>query len=291
MRDYIAWPLLSSGSPGKLRRGTLAEIKKDLDKGGDDGGDGSAAKTLGNVVHSAILEPDDFEARYLSLPTPDPAKHTTDSGAESKNPKATSKYKAEARALADENPDRVLIDAGEYAKGIAMRDHVFKHPEAKALLKAEGLVEGSCIVKDPVYGLRWKLRPDKYIGRLACNLSVKTSRNARPDVFAWDFFKFHYDMKEAIYRMLLPEAGLEVRNSWMLVIESERAHGIALLNLTEFGGAGGVLDLGKERAMHYIEQIARAVDADEWPGIPTGLIDLHAPDKIHDDIAREIIPE
>lgn len=293
MSEYIAWPILSSGSPGKLRRGTLAEVKESLGDGtlgnGDSGDDGSVAKKLGNVVHSAILEPDDFETRYLSLPAPDPEKHKTGTGAVSKTPASTKAYKDEVAEFAAAHPENVLIEAAQYEKGIAMRDHVFKHPEAKALLQAEGLVEASLVVTDPEFGLRWKLRPDKWIEKVAANLSVKTSRNARPDVFVWDFFKFHYDMKEAIYRMLMPEVGLDVRNSWMLVLETERAHGIALLNLTHFDGVGGVLDLGRDRALHYMRQIADAVERDEWPGIPTGIIDLHPTDKIHDQVAQEII--
>lgn len=291
MRDYVAWPVLSSGSPGKLRLGTLAWVKESVGDGtlgdGDDGGDGSAAKTLGTVVHSAILEPDDFEATYLTLPTPDPDKHRTGKGTISANPAATKDYKDECAALAKANPEKTLVDAGQYAKGLAMRDHVLAHPEAKALLEAPGLIEASIIVTDPTFGLRWKLRPDKVIPKVGCNLSIKTARNARPDVFNHDFFTYQYHIKEAIYRMLLPVAGIDVRHSWMLVLESGQARDIALFNLS--AEDGGVLDLGRELALHYMKKLADATEADEWPGIAGGIIDLYPPHYIFDRVAEELI--
>lgn len=289
MATYVSWPLLSSGTPGILRRGTLAEVKASL--GSDDGDDGSAAKKLGSVVHTALLEPDTFEARYIRLPEPDPEKYRTANGERSTNVRATSAYKEAVADVVSDHPDKAAITAADYERGITVRDRVFaQHPEAKAVLKADGLVEASIIVTDPDFGLRWKLRPDKIIDSHGVNLSLKTARNARPDVFVWDFFRYHYDMKEAIYRMLLPVAGIPVRNSWMLVLETDHAQGVALYNLTHFEEMGvGVLDLGRDRALHYMRKIADAFERDEWPGHPTGIIDLHPPDKIHDQIANELL--
>lgn len=291
MPHYVAMPLLSSGSPGKLHRGTLKVVKQSVGDGelgtGDDGGD-SSARTLGNVVHAAILEPDTFKSQFMALPFADPEKFRTGSGAVATNPKATKDYKDAVAAQKAEHPDVEHIDESEFAKAMTMQNHVFQHEEGRALLKAEGLVEGTVVVTDPEFGLRWKLRPDKVIHSVAANLSVKTARNARPDIFAHDFFRFQYHIKEAIYRMLLPEAGLAVKHSWMLVLENEGAHETVLFNLS--ADPGGVLDLGRELALHYMRKIADAADADAWPGSPQTIIDLQAPDYIYDRVAEELVP-
>lgn len=279
--DYVGWQHPSSGSPWLLRKRTLRAVKLDILGGPRE--DNSAARFLGDVVHGAILEPETFEERYLCLPTPDPDKHRTQDNKPSKNPASTDAYKSEVKALATANPGRRLVDAGEYAKGIEMRDHVFGHPEIKTILKSPGRCECSFVVTDPLFGVNWKLRPDKLVETVEANVSVKTTRNARPDVFTHDFFKFGYHVKEAVYRMLLPHAGIPIRNSWMIVIESEGAREVMLYNIPEV-----YLDLGERLALKYMERIARAIDTMKWPGLPGGLVDLFPPDYAFDRVEAEL---
>lgn len=293
--DYVAWQVLSSGSPWILRRHTLAALKADIEAGpGDD--NTSTARFLGDVVHAAILEPDTFEERYLTLPTPDPKKHKTGDGKESKSPASTSAYKNECAALADENPGKRLVAAAEYEKGIAMRDLVFKHRRAKALLKSPGLVEASFVVTDPVFGLRWKVRPDKLVEKVGANLSVKTAQNVRPDIFTHDFFKWGYHVKEWVYLWALRAAGIDIRHPWMLAIATKGLHEVGLFEIPEV-----YLDMGEQWAMHHIRFIADAVEADRWPGIgwtpKTGALDeddalitLHPENYMFDRVAEEIVP-
>lgn len=283
MPGYVAMPLPSSGTPGKLRRGTLEGVKKSI-YGGDSGGGGSAAQKLGNVVHAAVLEPDSFESMFMPLPFADPEKYRTGGGAISKTPKATKDYRVAVEAQRAEFPDHEHVEETEYRKGLAMRDNVFTDPEVKTLLQAPGLIEATIVVTDPWFGLRWKFRPDKHIAQIAAILSVKTCQNAREDVFTHDFFKFQYHMKEWLYAALLPVAGLEVRNPWMLAIESTGTHDFQLFAINE-----AYLDMGEQLVMKYARVIAEAFDRDEWPGLPAGLIDLAPPDyayaKVDDELA------
>ena len=57
--------------------------------------------------------------------------------------------------------------------------------------------------------------------------------------------------------MLLPHAGIEVRNTWMLAIETEGAGEIGFFNIPDVY----LEDMGKPLALKYMERIARALGA------------------------------
>lgn len=268
--DYVAWPLPSSGTPWKVRRRTMKAIRADIDAGPND--DQSVARYLGDVVHCAILESDDFTDRYLPLPDFDPERHTKADGSPATNWRATKAYKEDCARIAEEWPDVQLVERDQWDKAVAMRDQVFGHAEAKALLKADGLVEASIIVTDPEFGIRWKLRPDKIVTKTHANLSVKTTRNAREDVFTHDVFRYGYHVKEAVYRMLLPVAGIDVGHTWILALESEGAHEVALYEMDD-----AYLDMGREMALKGMAKIAQAMDSGDWPGLPVSLTTLSPP--------------
>lgn len=272
MPTYLGWPLPSSSTVKMVGHRTMLAIKKDLDGGLWEDSD-TGVQFLGTVVHSAVLEPDDFEARYLRLPTPDPDKYLTSKGEPSKNPKSTSAYKADVADLHAANPKLDMVSAADYEKGVAMRDRVFAHEAASAVLKSEGVAEASVIVTDSEYGLRCKLRPDFHSSQLAWNVNLKTTKNAQHDKFARDYFTLGYYISESFYARMLPQAGLPVRQCIILAIENSGAHEVILYEPDE-----AFMDMGAQVVSLYMRRVAECMDKDEWPGLAGGLVQLSPAD-------------
>jgi len=272
MGSYLAIPNPSSSTVKAIGHRTLKAVKMDIDRElwpDDDTG----AKHLGSAAHAAILEPDVFASDYVVLPTADPNMYLTAKGEPSKNPRATAAYKADVFALKEANEGKSFLEADDHVAAIQMQSQVHAHADASAVLHAGGLVEGTVIVTDKETGIQFKLRPDFYSEKLAWNVNVKTTKNAIEAAFKRDFFNFEYHVSEAFYARMLPQAGLPVRQSVILAVENTGAHEVCLFEPDE-----AFMDMGDQVVAMHLRTLARAMDKDEWPGLPSGLVQL-SPDE------------
>jgi len=108
--------------------------------------DGSPAVDRGTDLHCALLEPDEFAARYVRMP-----EHDLRSSAGRAN--------AEAFRESMAGSGRIIHTAQEHDMVIAMRDSVLAHPVARSLLTVSGKSEQSIFWE--LDGMRLKCRPDR----------------------------------------------------------------------------------------------------------------------------------
>ena len=284
MADYLS-------EPGRMSSSLLKESRKrsDLwlyqqlhDKAGVD--DDTAAKRLGSVVHTAIFEPDLLEEEYFILPQPDATIHTKADGSASSKPAGTAKYKEACEAVRAENVGKKETGYDLMAKAMTMRDQVNSNDTASLLVQSEGMVEATILHTDSEFGIPWKIRPDKISDVASANVNAKTTENAKHDVFSHQAFRFGYHISESLYHWILNDAGIEVRNSLLLVVESTGAHEVVVYQQDE-----ALMDMGLQLVMKYARHIADAIERDEWKGLAVDIELLHPPmyafNKVDEELA------
>ena len=153
----------------------------------------------GSVLHKAILEPDDFLASYVMLPST--AKLNTNKGKEVK-----------AQLIAD-NPTKEVIKQDIYEKALMMKDAVHAHTLARELL-SEGKAEQSHYFNDGRTGELCKMRTDWRPKASNIIVDVKRSASASPRMFAKYVHDFKYHWQDAWYTR-----GINADDFYFLVVE------------------------------------------------------------------------
>jgi len=145
---------------------------------------------FGSMVHTLVLQPEQFEQQYAMEPT-------------GPRRKAEEKQAFAMWQLANRDKRQISREAQkEVAEARAMAEAVQSHPIAGSFLRAEGMVEIGILWRDPVTKILCKARPDKLVtgfGSL-CDFSLKTAADPRPEKFAWEVDRRDYDLQSALYR-------------------------------------------------------------------------------------------
>jgi PDDEXK-like domain of unknown function (DUF3799) len=262
----------------------------------------SSAMALGIAGHVSILEPDEFPRRYVVL--------TRDEVAALAPPRNGKRGKArwaaylevhpeqdpevdakEYRRLvcAEAMPDKSILEADDYAKCIAMRDAVRRHPIAGPLL-AVGAAEQV---------IRWTEHVPHGLGTVAVAmkgrldlriapqvfLDLKTTRATTPHQFAgqsWGLSTFH---KIALYRRGIAANEGCSRGAvvpWVIAVENTRPFDVTVCEVMP----GGELPTGYRHGLDdcdaQIDELLRGLvqcrETGKWPGANEGkAVDLYPP--------------
>lgn len=135
------------------------------------------ALRMGGAIHCALLEPEHFATR-----------HTTYTESKCKGEGAKTRW-AEFQA---ENAHRVILDAEEWNRALAVAAAVRAHPEASKLL-AKGRAEVPLTWKDPATGIACKCRLD-WVTYKNQSVELKSALNIESHSFAnmaWKYGYFH----------------------------------------------------------------------------------------------------
>lgn len=147
--------------------------------------DKTAALDMGTALHCLLLEPEQFDRRFIVAPSFN---------------RRTSQGKADEQAfLKDTRVHGVTImDAEQGQKLMLMRESVMAHHAARFLLEADGPCESSIYWHDSETDELCRIRPDKYLTGSPVIIDVKkTSDMSR---FARHIEEFRYHVQAAMYR-------------------------------------------------------------------------------------------
>ena len=212
----------------------------------------SPALALGRACHTAILEPDRIALDLAVLP--DGIDRRTKAG------------KEEHAAFVEASKGRTILDADGYETVIAIRDAVWGHSEARALLMnasveqvAQWLDEETCLV--------CKLRADGISG--AALLDVKTIASLAR--LKWAIRDYRYLMQSAFYSDGLRACGVEIATAYIIAVEKVPPFDVAVLRVGENEIAQGRADY---RAA--LDTVRACTDAGEWPGEYPGVTEIAA---------------
>lgn len=259
----------------------------------------SPAMLLGSMVHCLVLEPHEFDRRYLAQPEPGESDLVTvpqmKQWLKERNlNQAGNKADLVERIMSHDQDAPVwsvleekrkqssrktvkpeLIEQAHY-----MADSVLNTPEARQLL-GRGEAEVSVWGRHEETGLLLKCRPD-WLREGIC-IDLKTCACSGPHQFTRDFLKFGYELQQAHYTATLNSAGIEIRAFAFIAVENE-APFVTQVYLLENKG----IESAFERWNGIMKRIAECQATDHWPGYAIGETQIRLPKWYYQQYAAEI---
>ena len=205
------------------------------------------AMILGSLVHCAVLEPTELEARY-----------------EKCGPRNTKAGKEEATDIISRGLTPVSHSDWELMEG--MVDAVRSH-EAASSLFSEGQAEQSFWWDDEASGLCCKCRCDWMNGSTIIDLKTTIAGGASPKEFAKTVANFSYHIQAAHYRR-----GTKADRFVFVAVEKAWPFTVGLYELEQ-----EAIDLGNEQIDKALAQISEGFRSNEWPGYAEEITTLNLP--------------
>ncbi|WP_337021622.1 PD-(D/E)XK nuclease-like domain-containing protein [Pantoea anthophila] len=146
--------------------------------------DKTTALDMGSALHCMLLEPEEFDKRFIVAPAFN---------------RRTTTGRADEQAFLHETRARnmTVMDAEQSRKLQLMRESVMAHHAARFFLEADGHSESSMYWSDPETEELCRIRPDKYLTSRPVIIDVKkVSEMAR---FARHIEEFRYHVQAAMY--------------------------------------------------------------------------------------------
>ena len=213
------------------------------------------AMTIGSAFHTGVLEPDQFNDRYILRP--DRARRS----------KVDREWWEEWE---QEHADLTPLKRDEWDRVHTMSMSIANHPTAPSLL-AHGQPEQTVYWTDNRTGELCKCRPDwlDLEGNLIVDL--KSTPDASPDAFARSCARYGYAL-QAVYYLDGVRHHAAVESFVLIAGESARPHAIGLYVLDD-----DALGLGKAQYRAALDAFAVWKQGDNWAGYPCEVQALSLP--------------
>ena len=205
----------------------------------------TAAMRLGSLVHCAVLEPEELQARYGVC-----------------GPRNTKAGKEQAERMAADGIEAVT--QFDMVLALSMAVSVRVHPAAAALL-AHGKAEQSFWWDDRQTGLRCKCRPDWYSGSTIVDL--KTTTDASPAGFARSVAAYRYHVQAQHYL-----SGTFAERFVFVAVEKIYPYAVGVYELD-----AAAMEHGEALRRRNLATIADCKAINEWPGYGAGIQPLSLP--------------
>lgn len=234
---------------------------------------------LGTLVHSLILEPDNFYENYKQEPNKEDYPNALNTVSDlvaycEQHGLETGGKKAELikRVLAHDNTvpiwalmncpndhdKRVIIKKEMWEKCHSMRDSVFSHPQISALF-SDGRAEVSVWGQDNKTGLLTKCRCD-WLRNDGIVIDLKTSVSSSPDGFSLECAKYNYALQQAHYMNTLATAGYPQSEFLFVVVEKEPPFLCQCYVLDKHS-----VKIAEQAYQQTLQHIFRCHNDDQWP--------------------------
>lgn len=203
------------------------------------------AMKFGNLVHMALLEPRRF-AENLRV-----------------EPEINRRSSKERQKLEDWKlslpPDAITIRQSDLEVVSRIRQKIEKHKVARGMLQT-GDREWSGFAKCPMTGLGLRCRPDFMDRNVGIVMDVKTTTDARREVFNRKVQELDYDLAAWMYLHVASLVeGTNFDQFYWLAVEKTPPFAIALHNAEYF------LEFGEFKFKQQIRRLVKCVEKNEWP--------------------------
>jgi len=214
------------------------------------------AMLFGSAVHCAILEPDQFDQRYVVRP-----------------PEADFR-KTEWKQWRDDALGRGLeiLSADDGQTLEEMAEAAYRHPVAADYLSRPGKSEHSLTWTDPHSGRLCKGRLDKllYDGTI---LGYKTTSQFSQRQFQSQAWQLFYHAQWAFYRRAVIELGIHSDPPVIEIVQQKAPpYDVAVYDIT-----APIIDAGELTYREWLDILARCERTGEWPGAYPGLVEFLPP--------------
>lgn len=202
-----------------------------------------AIRDFGTAIHTAILEPDQFETSVFRGPKDRRGNNWKDAQAEANN------------------LGRICLVAKAYDRVLAVRDAMHANPRLNAIITGgTRQVEASGYWIDPASGHLCRCRPDLYRADLKLILDLKSSESAHPDAFSRSVVNYGYHAQEAFYSDGWRHVEQEVEAFVFLAWEKKSPYAFALYELPP-----SIVDEGRAIMRKSMGIYDTCMKSGEWP--------------------------
>lgn len=206
----------------------------------------TAAKDIGTVGHSGILEPHIIEDVCLEIPTT--------------ALNADGHKKGQAwKDFATEHANRILLKSEEMAIVRGMFNACYRHPVARRLLLAEGPCESSIFWTCPLSGVKRRVRPDKIVNGWGWVNLKTTTAGVDEQSFLRTVRNFRYDIGQEYYRDAGERMTGERPAHVFIVVEQSEPFRVRVYDLGEHWVA-----MARETVEAGLLDFARRQEAGDW---------------------------
>jgi len=207
----------------------------------------SDAMRLGTAIHTAVLEPLEFENIYVCGPKVD---------MRTKKGKATW---GEALEKANEE-HRELLEPELYYPPLLLRERVRKSPFFNSVL-CDGITERSLF--GHVGGVWCKGRMDYYKPETVEIIDLKSTLIAAPNIFEKDIRKYRYHWQAAFYIDLVKALSGQDASFKILAVEKTPPYGISLQEI-----GFDLLAIARREIAQAQRKLAHCIAENDWPAYP-----------------------
>lgn len=204
----------------------------------------------GNIIHCAVLEPMEFDKRYVVSPKFD---------------MRTTLGKAGAAAFAEAANGREPISQEQYDMAHKAQENVFRNGLDWF---GDGKPEVSIFWEDSESGLACRCRPDWLTDEII--VDVKSTEDCRH--FAKSVIAYGYHRQAAFYLAGAKEAGLDIKTFQFLVIEKKAPYAFMRYTLN-----ADFIAAGEREVRQALNNISMAEFTGEFSGYTEELQQLEAP--------------
>ncbi len=242
MATYLSWDTASNSRLEDSRR-SLAYARYRIEH--PEAHEDTPATILGTACHTAILEPDTFDSRYLRGGTCEAKKadgvRCTNNGSVVLG--GVSYCGVHAKGKSGDAETRIVLPGEAYDTALAIRDSVWYREwgeGARRLLRSTSVRELSVVATDEDTGCPMKARFDVPAFGLGVAADVKITRQAHRDEFPRFLVNYGGHRQGAFYQRVIGavQPGVVKKWSW-IVIEPEAPHEVAVrsMNAETFAAA------------------------------------------------------
>lgn len=208
----------------------------------------SAAMDLGTALHVAVLEPARFAKEYVAAPKCD---------------RRTKDGKQAWAEFESEHPAANVMDASDFIDVLKMRESLYRHPIAAAMLRSFGHNEVGVVWQNEETGLQCKGLIDRIspFDGWTWVIDLKKVRDASRHGFSKATKTYHYGAKAAYYldgcNFVSPR---ERRFAW-IAIEDYPPYAVAVYEPDDTAIA-----VGRSKYMRWLRLYQEAIETNTWPG-------------------------
>jgi hypothetical protein len=287
MDVYHRWPGASNSRLSKLRQ-SPAHLKAYLDEPPAE----RHALIVGRAVHTTILEPDAFDAVFTvaeqcTADKKSDGKRCTNSGV-GLHARLGWLCGVHQKGVSNEwAPMKFVLPMDDFTACCRVRDAVYAHPAAAAMLSGPHFTELSVLWTDPAVGIGCKARLDLLSREIGGGtiVDVKSTRDASRREFERAIFTYGYHRQAAFYQDAAAAHGIAVAHYVIIAVEKEPPYAVAVYRLTE-----GAINAGRDQLRPLLARYAECVTRNQWPGYPTEVQDIAIPpwawQQIDEEVAR-----
>ncbi len=202
------------------------------------------AMLFGSVLHTLVLEPELFTAKYFVADKPN---------------QTSNKGKEEWKEVKDKAGNLTIVSGSVFEKAEKMAARLILHKRANQII-CNGLYEQSIFWIDPETGIECKCRPD--ILRKNMIGDLKTTADASYFAFQRSLNEYGYHIQCAMMREasrhVLPN---EINDFIFICVENVEPYVPAIYPLAE-----DAIDLGERKFKEALVKYKKCLETNEWPG-------------------------